>query len=135
MTPEQISMFVQAVYSMLAEVASHGGPVGDVLRESNAEFPNASTMHLVLPLGVKKVVAVVVESEAEPCRYSVYWPVSVDAMKVREELMEKGRIAAEMRLVTNDMIDAVSLVKSIVLTELVNQQQQNDGKEGSEDAR
>lgn len=122
MNPEEVNPFLQALYSMLGEMASQGyGPVAMAFRRVDATFINVSTMHLALPVESQKKIAVVVETDAEPFVYSIYWPVNATLGKVESELLKKGTITAETRIVAGNIPDAVSVVKSIVLTELLNQ--------------
>ncbi len=127
---EGLSKEIEALYVLLSEEVHKADPVGKVLQTVNAEWPNVATMHLSYTLGKRpRIIAIVVELEAKPTLYSIYWPCEVNPAKVEKAMMTTGKVPAEMRLVASDLREAVSIVRSIVLTEFINQKAQDGNEE------
>lgn len=124
--------YIGALYTAMSEQAMRDDEIAPVLREIDAQFPNVNTMHLVYVLRKKKrTIAVVVEAVEQRTRYMVYWPADVDAVVIEKKMRkDASHVHTEMKLVTEDLLVTVAVLRSIVLTEYL--KPEADGKEEGE---
>ena len=123
------NIYIGALYTAMSEQAMRDDEIAKVLRTIDAQFPNVNTMHLVYVLNKKKrTIAVVVEAVEERTRYTTYWPADVDARVIEKKMLkDASHVHTEMKLITEDMLGTVAVLRSIVLTEYL--KPDTDGEE------
>ncbi len=123
------NIYIASLYTAMSEQAMRDDEIAKVLRTIDAQFPNVNTMHLVYVLNKKKrTIAVVVEAVEERTRYITYWPADVDARVIEKKMLkDASHVHTEMKLITEDMLGTVAVLRSIVLTEYL--KPDTDGEE------
>lgn len=108
---------IEAFQVVLAEEIYKGGPVADILKTVDASFPALSLMHLTYKVGNgTRRIALSVEVDMKPTIYTVFW--MLDAVPAQPK-------PTEMQLSCLDLMAAVHVVTSVLLTEYLKTQVDN----------